>query len=200
MAEPNAMWDIRAKVKTFDYGTEFMLNDIYTWTEASKDKVDDVVRILVKQSVIKHTGDMGTISFYMRCRVLDRKIKELQESATELEDISYVKSQYPDLDVEIDRWKKERYKSPSVNTLVDSVEGGYSCGCCSDGIKYTRPYLVVKCPSGSEFQVFSDPPQFCIGVRDAYEDVITEFATQMREKSISEKVIEMLQKVYKPNE
>jgi hypothetical protein len=199
MTTPNAMWDLRAKVREFDYGTEFNLWDMYTWTEAPKEKVDEVVKLLVKQTVIKYTGNVNKVRFYMRARVLDGKIKKLRSAAEELEDIREVQSRYTDLDVEIDRWKKERFKSPSANALVEYFESGYSCGCCTDSIKYVRPYMIVKCFSGTEFKVFSDPPQFVIGVRGVEEDVITEFVTQMREKGISEVVIKKLQEVYKPN-
>lgn len=69
-------------------------------------------------------------------------------------------SQFPDAQIEVDRWGTERIASPSAAQRCADVDLSHSCGCCSDAALYARPYLTV-----AGRKVLSSPSNVCVGER-----------------------------------
>lgn len=87
---------------------------------------------------------------------LDSHIDELQKSAHEL--IEELKEEFPDLEVDTDRWKRTRYMAKSANSRVDQVMFHRNCGCCDDSPHHARPYLEYN-----GVKIYSDPCNAMIG-------------------------------------
>ena len=85
---------------------------------------------------------------------LDKEIQELENKTNKLKAL---KARYPDLQQDVDRWKKVRYTSKSVNFVVDKVEIRHGCGCCNDSPVLVCPYLEIE---GN--RIYSEPARFYI--------------------------------------
>jgi len=72
---------------------------------------------------------------------------------------------YPDLKKHTNRWKRERWYSKSVNSLVDKCEIGHDCGCCGDSPVEVWPYLEID-----GFKVYSNPCCLTVGEASSYGD------------------------------
>jgi hypothetical protein len=68
----------------------------------------------------------------------------LTNSASELDALGRVEQRFPDLGLHVDRWRRERYMSPSANAICTSVDVGHSCGCCPDSPLEAWPFVVVE--------------------------------------------------------
>jgi hypothetical protein len=63
--------------------------------------------------------------------------QEIAEAQKKLELQNKLKAKYPDLDINVNRWKTERY----VATVVpDKLNTYHSCGCCDDASLIGWPY------------------------------------------------------------
>lgn len=94
---------------------------------------------------------------------MERHIEQLQKEQSkaqkELDTIEKLKSEFPDLEVDTDRWGHKRYMAKSANTRVTDVLFHRNCGCCSDSPVHARPYL--KLEDGTT--IYSNPCNVWIG-------------------------------------
>ena len=108
------------------------------------------------------------------------------EAGSELDRITRLRSEFPDLRVETDRWGNTRYKAKSANNRVTDVEIRRTCGCCHDPGILAMPYMETTLG-----RVYSDPFHTEIGEGRAYDRVYEhdEWEERYREHNISEAVI-----------
>jgi len=85
--------------------------------------------------------------------------KEQSKAQKELEAIEKLKVEFPDLEVDTDRWGHKRYMAKSANARVTDVMFHRNCGCCSDTPIHARPYL--KLEDGTT--IYSNPCNVWIG-------------------------------------
>jgi hypothetical protein len=86
---------------------------------------------------------------------LERERLALVDRVTKLE---MLQKEVPDLEINTNRWRTERYSSQSVNSIVDNVEIGYNCGCCSDSPVEAWPFV-----DRAGERIFSKPASFQVG-------------------------------------
>jgi hypothetical protein len=122
---------------------------------------------------------------YMEKYVADLYAKRDQAGA-DLDRISRLRSEFPDLRVETDRWKKTRFKAKSANSRVTAVEIRRTCGCCHDPGILAMPYMETTLG-----RVYSDPFHIEIGEGRSYDTVYehTGWEERYRKHGISEEVI-----------
>lgn len=112
----------------------------------------------------------------------------IQEAESEAEKIKTMLLLFPDLEVNIDRWKNVKYTSQMVNTMATEYTTGYSCGCCSDSPYFIYPYVEFE-----GIRVHSKPARFYIGERcDYVEDGIwyeTDCLKTLKEYNLTKEII-----------
>jgi len=129
------------------------------------------------------------------------KIMELKEQIVQEEEKLQTHKKlldiFPDLSEDHDRWGNVRLKSKSINEQADKVFMNHNCGCCDDSPLQAWPY--------KEFHgvnIFSDPACFMVGISNygACGDIEDyEWETKLRDKNISEVVIEKVKEYFKEN-
>lgn len=82
-------------------------------------------------------------------------IEKLQK---ELNFINSLRNEFPDLEMDKDRWGHIRYMARSANSRVTEVFFHRNCGCCSDSPIHARPYLKFN----GEY-IYSHPCNVMIG-------------------------------------
>ena len=125
---------------------------------------------------------------------INDKVKELER---ELNAALLAKALFPNVEINRDRWGRERFFSCDVNSKADKVEIHHSCGCCQDAALYARPYI-----EDSGVTVYSDPPYFTIGYGNEWgygENESEGWEETMREKNILEEVIKQCRKYLDEN-
>jgi hypothetical protein len=94
---------------------------------------------------------------------MEQHIEQLKKEQTkaqhELDTIEKLKAEFPDLEVDTDRWGCKRYMAKSANARVTDVVFHRNCGCCSDSPVHARPYL--KLEDGTT--IYSNPCNVMIG-------------------------------------
>lgn len=91
-------------------------------------------------------------------QVLESLQKEADEKQQALNNLRKLQERFPDLQRDVDRWKKVRYFARSVNAQVERFEIGHNCGCCPDSPLEIRPYIETELG-----RVYSGPPCFKVG-------------------------------------
>lgn len=117
---------------------------------------------------------------------LERLGKDVTSAGDTLEKVTRLRSEFPDLRVETDRWKATRYKARSSNTRVTHIEFRRTCGCCSDAGILAMPYMETTLG-----RVYSDPHRMEIGEGRSY-DWVREFPgweAKYREAGIPEEIV-----------
>jgi hypothetical protein len=122
---------------------------------------------------------------YMEKHMADLAIKRI-ESGSELDRISRLRSEFPDLRVNVDRWKHTRYMAKSANSRVTDVEIRRTCGCCHDPGILAMPYMETTLG-----RVYSDPFHIEIGEGRSYDPVHEhdDWESRYRKYDIPEEVI-----------
>lgn len=122
---------------------------------------------------------------YMDKHLLMLQDKQI-ESGTELDRVLRLRSEFPDLRIETDRWKQTRYRAKSANHRVTDVEIRRTCGCCHDPGILAMPYMET-----ANGRVYSDPFHIEIGEGRAYDRVYehNDWEDRYRKHGISEPVI-----------
>lgn len=125
---------------------------------------------------------------------LDRYVEEQKKAIAEREkvlgEIEALKARFPDLRVDVNRWKTERYCAKSANAICNEWTHCHSCGCCNDSPLLAMPFIKV-----GAFTVYSDQPQICIGEKNAYQggdDLSLNWDETLRKYSISEDLIKKI--------
>jgi hypothetical protein len=90
--------------------------------------------------------------------------KEQTKAQRELETITALREEFPDLEIDKDRWGRTRYMAKSANARVTNVLFHRNCGCCGDSPLHARPY--IKLNNGTE--IYSDPCNVMIGSPNDY--------------------------------
>lgn len=85
--------------------------------------------------------------------------KEQAKTQRELSSIEELRMEFPDLEVDTDRWGRKRYMAKSANQRVTEVMFHRNCGCCTDSPVHARPYL--KLSNGT--YVYSSPCNVMVG-------------------------------------
>jgi hypothetical protein len=85
--------------------------------------------------------------------------KEQNKAQRELDAISALCEEFPDLETDRDRWGRIRYMAKSANARVTDVLFHRNCGCCADSPIHARPYL--KLANGT--YIYSNPCNVMIG-------------------------------------
>jgi len=89
---------------------------------------------------------------------IDQIQKEIDEKQEALRRLKILSETFPDLEKHVNRWKKVRYCSPSVNSKTTRFEIKHNCGCCSDSPLEVWPYVETE-----HGKVYSKPPVFQVG-------------------------------------
>lgn len=84
--------------------------------------------------------------------------QEIQSKQQELDLAKKLLTQFPDLNLNINRWGTKRYSSASVNAIVMDFEARHNCGCCPDSPLEIWPYLEFN-----GVRIYSDPTGFGVG-------------------------------------
>jgi hypothetical protein len=87
---------------------------------------------------------------------------EAEAKKAESDRLTALLAAFPDLRRYEGRWKKVAYWSPTVNEKVTDFDYRANCGCCSDSP--IEVWMYVETPHG---RVYSDPPMFFVGHRNA---------------------------------
>jgi hypothetical protein len=122
---------------------------------------------------------------------LKRNRDEIQRMTQEVEDIEFCLCQYPDLSIDYDRRKDERWFSKEANARATCIEMDRSCGCCHDTPLLVRPYVY----HGSH-RIYSDPPSFSVGGDDimlGYDQPYEGWQEKMEAAGISAAAIGIVQ-------
>jgi len=121
---------------------------------------------------------------------LKEKIKELD---VELKSLKKIQKKFSLVQINYDRWDNARMYTEEANKLADQVDIHHSCGCCSDAALIARPYLMI-----GDLKLYSDPCSFMIGEGSYHGGDIpfSKWKEKMREKNISEDVIDQIQKYF----
>jgi len=117
---------------------------------------------------------------------LETLSSQRSEAGQTLDRITRLRSEFPDLRVQTDRWKTTRYKAKSANSRVTDVEIRRTCGCCHDPGILAMPYMETTMG-----RVYSDPFHMEIGEGRSYDTVYehNEWEERYRKHGISEEVI-----------
>jgi len=138
---------------------------------------------MTKQSTLKDT--------------INKKVEELKGTMGLYEQTLKLIEKYPDLHEKTDRWNKRRLCSKKVNGVVNKCFIKHSCGCCADSPLEVWPYIIE-----GNILVFSDPCGILIGEANACGsgEIPNEgWQEDLREESISEEVINQVQKYLDEN-
>ena len=63
---------------------------------------------------------------------IKKEQEEIKKKTEYLDKLIKIRNEFPDLEYNIDRWKKLRLCSPSVNKIAKNVDIHHGCRCCSD--------------------------------------------------------------------
>lgn len=96
-------------------------------------------------------------------KTIQKKMDELADKQKEADRLVALREEFPDLKIDTDRWRRERYVSKSVNARATEVDFRHNCGCCPDSPLEARPYIETM-----GVQIFSDPDRYWIGERYDY--------------------------------
>lgn len=101
---------------------------------------------------------------------------------------------YPDLKINVNRWKRERYYSAYV--IADSCEIGHNCGCCPDSPIEVWPFHDL--PYG---RVYTDPPSIVVGAKNDYngERPYDGWEAALRAAKVHDSVVAQVQKFFDEN-
>lgn len=121
---------------------------------------------------------------------LNNKLEELEKARKEAETIAKLRERFPDLDVQEDRWRQQRYYSKEVNALADKVDFRFSCGCCNDSPMIARPYTEVD---GT--RIYCNPARgFMIGEQYDYTHTveIPGWEDKVRDAGLSDAIMQQI--------
>ena len=126
---------------------------------------------------------------------MEKHLKDLStqrcEASETLDRITRLRSEFPDLRVQTDRWKTTRYKAASANSRVTKVEFRRTCGCCQDPGILAMPYLETTMG-----RVYSDPFNMEIGEGRTYTYVMEHegWEDKYRKHGIPEELIQQMRR------
>jgi hypothetical protein len=134
---------------------------------------------------------------YQRVHAVELSIAELRKEAAEktaeADNLERMLKEFPDLLKNVNRWRKVRYYSPSVNPRVDKYDMSHNCGCCEDSPLEVWPYLETE-----NGRVYSDPSRFQVGEKSYHGDrPYSGWKEKMREAHIPESIIESIQEHFR---
>lgn len=93
--------------------------------------------------------------------------KEIEQNNNKIKYLEKLFELFPDIQVNIDRFKTKRYFSKSVNAIAVDCDITYACRCCSDSELIVRAY--VKTEYGI---VFVNPSSIGIGEKGYNRDTL----------------------------
>jgi len=102
---------------------------------------------------------------------IKRLEKEQAKAQKELDAIVKLREEFPDLEIDVDRWRHTRYMAKSANVRVTHVLFHRNCGCCADSPVHARPYLEFE--DGTH--VYSNPCDVMIGEPHVWSDGFREY-------------------------
>lgn len=121
---------------------------------------------------------------------MEHHVEELRTEAEKYDRLLKLQKEFPDLRVDVDRWKNVRYMSASVNGKCNQFEWRRTCGCCPDAGLLAMPY--VETTLG---KIYSNPvsPRE-IGEGDEYSWVVEHngWEESYRKVGISENLIQQI--------
>jgi len=117
---------------------------------------------------------------------IDTLQKEIAEKQKELLDLEALYQQFTDLRRHVNRWKRVRFCSASVNNKVKRFDMSHNCGCCNDSPLEVWPYLETE-----HGNIYSDPPCFQVGEKSyiSGDDPYPGWKNEMRKANIPEDII-----------
>ena len=124
--------------------------------------------------------------------------KDAENKANKANKLEKILNKFPDLLIHTNRWKRERYYSKSVNSIVDQYDIGHNCGCCGDSPVEVCPYIKVEGEN-----IYSDPAMFIIGEADPWnggDKSYDGWKSELRSANIPEKMIEQISIRFVKNE
>jgi len=126
--------------------------------------------------------------------VIETLEKELNDKQEELKNLRALYTKYPDLKRNVNRWKRVRFYSASVNNKVDKYDCSHNCGCCSDSPLEVWPYLETEFGN-----VYSDPFCFQVGEKHGISGDVAYpgWKKNLREAKIPENIIESVSNSFK---
>lgn len=121
---------------------------------------------------------------------IDKLTKEATQRKDEIQQLSALWAEFPDLQKRVGRWNKVAYYSKSVNPKVQRFDIRHNCGCCNDSPLEIWPYL--ETPHG---KVYSDPPMFQVGEKHwiSGDKPYAGWKTKLRDADIPEVIIGAVQ-------
>lgn len=128
------------------------------------------------------------------------KILELEkiifDTSKHLDLMRSIIEKFPDLKVDTNRWKKERYNTELVNSIVDKVEIYHACGCCPDSILRVSPYIEIE-----GINIYSEPPTFGVGEKSysGGDNFDNNWEQQLQNKNINSLVIDIIKEYQDKN-
>jgi len=122
--------------------------------------------------------------------------KAFDQAEKKLIQVKHLLESFPDLEIQTDRWDRERYSSAKVNSLADHVDMRHNCGCCADSPLEARPYIRFE----DDQLIFSNPDFFFVGeknVSHGFDDPTEGWEAHMRAAGISEAAIVLVHEYFK---
>lgn len=119
--------------------------------------------------------------------------KERSKAQQELGAIVELQREFPDLEVDTDRWGRTRYMARSANPRVNEVVFHRNCGCCADSPVHARPCL--KLNNGT--YIYSNPCNVKIGEPYTWSDGFREYEGWRKtyeEAEVNPAVVEEIQR------
>ena len=128
-------------------------------------------------------------------QTIEKLRKEGASLIAEADQLEKMLQAFPNLRRREGRWKKIVYYTKDVNTRATRFDMRHNCGCCSDSPLEVWPYF--ESPFG---KIYSDPPDFKVGERDAcYGGDIPYkgWEAKMRDAGIPEEVIGPVSRIFR---
>jgi hypothetical protein len=94
---------------------------------------------------------------------IKQKREEAAKAKAEADGALDLLDKFPDLELHVNRWKRERYSSAQANPLTTDCDISHNCGCCPDSPLEVWPYVQL-----GDVRVYSKPACFVVGERNAY--------------------------------
>ena len=128
---------------------------------------------------------------------IKKKQEEALKAKVDVEGASALLEQFPDLELHINRWKRERYSSAHANSMTTDCDISHNCGCCPDSPLEVWPYVQL-----GAVRVYSKPACFMVGEKNAYgygECPYPDWQERMEKEGIPDAVIQKVAQYFAAN-
>jgi hypothetical protein len=127
---------------------------------------------------------------------IQKKREEAAKAKAEADGALTLMEQFPDLEINRNRWNRERYSTKEVNSLTTDCDISHNCGCCPDSPLEVWPFVQL-----GPVKVYSKPARFTVGEKAGYgERSYAGWQTDMEKEGISDAVIQKVAKYLDDNQ